>query len=105
MTKKQKPKINRWMCIRSCYDRDCRTWNVGDVIKADEAPMPRHFTLLGKNDQADPITAMREKIEELDLDWDENWSLDRLTREVEVAEDWLRRKKEAEERLAKTEKE
>lgn len=76
---------SRWVCIRECFDKHCRTWRVGDVIKADVPPMPRHFQRLYSNQAADPIEIMRDKITDLGIEWDEDWDYDRLMREYEVA--------------------
>jgi hypothetical protein len=76
---------SKWICIRECYDKNCRVWYVGDVTVASEPPMPRHFERVYSNEQPDPIAVLRRKVEGHGIQWDDGWDIQRLQREIEIA--------------------
>jgi hypothetical protein len=61
-------------------------WYVGDVVSAKEPPMPRHFKRVYANEAIDPITVLRRSLDEHDIDWDEDWDVDRLSAALDNAE-------------------
>jgi hypothetical protein len=79
-----------FMCIRDCQahetpgdPRSVRLFKVGETWMWDECPS-HHFVEVGKKDN--PIGALRKKLEDLNIVWDKEWSMDRLQREIDVAE-------------------
>ncbi len=95
----------KFICIRRCFDKDCRSWYVGDIYEGDQPPT-KHFDEVKK--KVNPIDHMRKKIEGLGLSYDKEWPLDRLQREYEQAVIYLNReaakKEEKEEKPNKKDK-
>ena len=84
------------MCIKTCLDADQRYWTVGDIFQGVAAPTKHFKKITGKN--PNPLAEMRKKLENLGIHWSPDWSLHTLQKEVGVAEDFLRRKDDAERR-------
>lgn len=93
----EKRRMKSWMCVRKCQwgsnVESRKLYDVGAIVETHEQPC-RHFVELQSGSVVDPVKVFRGKLDELGIVHDREWSLDRLQRELNIAEEILAKKGE-----------
>lgn len=88
----ERKRLKVWMCVEKCQWGQAlnavKIYQVGETVAAFEQPC-RHFIGIESNKVTDPITVLREALDDHGIAWDRNWSLDRLQRELAIAKEML----------------
>lgn len=81
----KKQATHRFICIRQCFDASCKMWEVGNVFEGEEAPMPKHFMKTNPR-RKDVVSALRDKLDDMGVGWEREWSLEKLQQMVDNEE-------------------
>jgi hypothetical protein len=87
--------LKEWVCITESLDKDHNYYYVGDIVEAVKPPN-KHFKEMKRGEN--PLKVLRRKLDDMDIVWSPDWSLDKLAFELKSANDWHRRKAETERR-------